>query len=539
MMEYGERRIRSLKLRVRDGSQQAHARHLLEEAFRTASLPGLPPNAMVLIRRLDLGKIRPELSSVQLADTISEAVRSLAAQAICIDQHPATDANVVWFSDPLLPYQLVLQGLLDGLEMDAWYWHSLFPDYSLVLNEQLLTQILIEACQTSVKGLAVAVLINSFLIPFRLPRFLAMLTPALARRLLNEQGMSPLALSASSLHYQEASTSNAELAGEIPAPDLPLAWRGAIQSAIELWGVKDVRSRWLAVQGLLFYRPAFIEQRDTWRRIDLGQWLQAWAQTESDTYIDEGDASILNVTLPNLAVAPNKTQLRDSNKSSINKIESQQIDLESNRTAAQSDNPQQQATNDSIDESNLVESGNFSSHAGFVYLIPLFQRLGMAELVQQYASLMMADFPRQLLWHMAKRFGLEEHDPSWQLFNKANTTHNIIIKQFEAPATWHLMLQHAHHASRFFPLNTSALRLEDLINRFQLLCALYLRRYCDLSLRSLIKRPGRVVLSQTHWDVLFDINQTDLRLRRVALDSDPGWVAWLGKVVQFHFDSEG
>ncbi len=43
----------------------------------------------------------------------------------------------------------------------------------------------------------------------------------------------------------------------------------------------------------------------------------------------------------------------------------------------------------------------------------------------------------------------------------------------------------------------------------------------------------------THWDVMFDINRTDLRLRRVALDSDPGWVPWLGRVVRFHYDSEG
>lgn len=73
----------------------------------------------------------------------------------------------------------------------------------------------------------------------------------------------------------------------------------------------------------------------------------------------------------------------------------------------------------------------------------------------------------------------------------------------------------------------------------QLLGALYLRRHAGLSLRTLMQRPGRVLLTATHWDAVFDINQIDLRLRRIALDSDPGWVAWLGRVVQFHYDSAG
>ena len=57
-MDQSERRIRSLKLRGSDDTQLLQLRYRLEEAFRTASLPGLPPNAMVLIRRLDLGQNR-------------------------------------------------------------------------------------------------------------------------------------------------------------------------------------------------------------------------------------------------------------------------------------------------------------------------------------------------------------------------------------------------------------------------------------------------------------------------------------------------
>jgi hypothetical protein len=39
-------------------------------------------------------------------------------------------------------------------------------------------------------------------------------------------------------------------------------------------------------------------------------------------------------------------------------------------------------------------------------------------------------------------------------------------------------------------------------------------------------------VSRTHVDVCFDLSQIDLRLRRLALDVDPGWVPWLGRVMQ-------
>ena len=82
----------------------------------------------------------------------------------------------------------------------------------------------------------------------------------------------------------------------------------------------------------------------------------------------------------------------------------------------------------------------------------------------------------------------------------------------------------------------NSLEFIRLLNAMQLVAGYWLRRHCAISLRTLVKRPGRVVMTPTHWDVIFDLNQTDLRLRRSALDINPGWVPWLGRVVQFHFE---
>ena len=41
--------------------------------------------------------------------------------------------------------------------------------------------------------------------------------------------------------------------------------------------------------------------------------------------------------------------------------------------------------------------------------------------------------------------------------------------------------------------------------------------------------------AQTHADVVLPLDTVDLRVRRLGLDSDPGYVPWLGRILRFHF----
>jgi hypothetical protein len=59
-----------------------------------------------------------------------------------------------------------------------------------------------------------------------------------------------------------------------------------------------------------------------------------------------------------------------------------------------------------------------------------------------------------------------------------------------------------------------------------------------ITLRALVRRPGRVTATPTHIDVFFDHRQADVRIRRAGLDIDPGWVPWFGRVVHFHYRYE-
>jgi hypothetical protein len=58
-------------------------------------------------------------------------------------------------------------------------------------------------------------------------------------------------------------------------------------------------------------------------------------------------------------------------------------------------------------------------------------------------------------------------------------------------------------------------------------------------MRDIVRRPGYVTLTRTDLDVTLAIDSADVRIRRIGLDLDPGWVPWFGRVVRFHYRYRG
>ena len=63
----------------------------------------------------------------------------------------------------------------------------------------------------------------------------------------------------------------------------------------------------------------------------------------------------------------------------------------------------------------------------------------------------------------------------------------------------------------------------------------WLRRRVRLRLSELARRRGWLHLTDDTLLVRFPLEAADLRLRRLALDADPGWVPWLGLAVRYHY----
>ena len=54
-------------------------------------------------------------------------------------------------------------------------------------------------------------------------------------------------------------------------------------------------------------------------------------------------------------------------------------------------------------------------------------------------------------------------------------------------------------------------------------------------MREIVARPGVFSVNRTDLDVSLPLDEADIRIRRIGLDLDPGWLPWFGRVVRFHY----
>ena len=142
-----------------------------------------------------------------------------------------------------------------------------------------------------------------------------------------------------------------------------------------------------------------------------------------------------------------------------------------------------------------------SRHAGLWLILPSLVRLGFGE------------------W-LAARTELLGDDPARSLILAVATHHRVAL---DDPA----LVPFAPFAiDETVPAWTEAWRIG--LDR-------WLRRTARRRTHDLAARPGKVLLGEHRVDIHFPLDAADLRLRRLALDRDPGWVAWLGLAVRYHF----
>jgi hypothetical protein len=145
----------------------------------------------------------------------------------------------------------------------------------------------------------------------------------------------------------------------------------------------------------------------------------------------------------------------------------------------------------------------FTSHGGLLFVVPILERLDFPGHLASNPELLDAEYAVRLLRVIARRAGLAPDDP----LTLALAPHQDNDRD---------------DADQTFARWLSAVRR-------------WSRRHAHMGLLTLIRRPARVFFSRTHIEIAFTMSQLDVRLRRLALDVDPGWVPWLGRVVTFSY----
>ena len=139
---------------------------------------------------------------------------------------------------------------------------------------------------------------------------------------------------------------------------------------------------------------------------------------------------------------------------------------------------------------------------GLFFLVFALRRLGLAECLQQQPDLSDAAFGARILSRVADRLEIEAEDPIRapldHPFRPDEGLDGLVLTWIES--------------------------LED-----------WLAEHVELTLEEVVRRSAAVTCTRTHVDVVFDMESSEVAIRRAGLDIDPGWVPWLGRVVSFHY----
>lgn len=255
------------------------------------------------------------------------------------------------------------------------------------------------------------------------------------------------------------------------------AWIRLLQTWIETWGIEDARSLWLTAIALIAEQPAFVLDEHLMARSQ--QMIQQLSDLRKQPQSNQSDVIDSSISV--------------SNNSSLVLNESQVFtDI----------SPSQ----DVFSASHLaVEIPQATKFAGLFFLLPLMTYLGMESFLESNPHLIEFDLPGRLLHTIAQRLVIPEEDPVWAALPECLNPYSD-----EAPIRSWL---------------TS------------------MRRWCrlnaEMGLHNLVQRSGHISITRTHIDIWFEPQQADIRIRRVGLDLDPGWVPWFGRVVAFHYTGAG
>lgn len=495
-MSSTDRTVHHLHLRGPTAQAVRQAVHGLQDALRCASLPDAGERVL-LVRRLHLGPLPKGLSSQSLSLLIEQRVAALGAAWVHGDDSRAARSDTVFFPNRLHAAKAALRRHALGEGLDGWHWPLVLPGVDVYARPaDFLAQLLDNVRQWPEAPAAIAALaehgqleVRDWWTAYASHGWLDHHRHARVRR---EPAHQPTA------HATEAQApAGPRAATAYRSADMPTAAEAPMEPTATAPGARATGLPAATHASTLAPANPLSAGLDEDRLGPLNSALRPRGHEEGAQAVGRGAAPRTPPTLvqpppPELAFGLAAVRAKAEGAA----IAAPHAPVPMNAFA-------RHALLDTFDGGALLET----RAGGLLFLWPLLRRVGFAEWDAAHPSAWMAP---QVLRLALQRLRVPQDDPAWALLDSL-------------PAA---------------PDAAQGLDTEPDAALWLRRCRRYARRMLPMGLARLVLRRAWLHWSDTHIDVHFCPRDADLHVRRAGLDTDPGWVDALQRVVGFHFEHE-
>lgn len=556
-----DRYVDRCRVRADFHSSRTRITFCIEQALRLTTLPGENQGRLYFFRKVVLRGISPRGSLQEWSQALQPVLCQLADQAIHGTDPRAPDADAVYFNSHQEALEILLTRTLRCETVDQWFWAQMYGDARNASRSHRVVDIVERLRETPASWIAVASAVMTAL---------AHTDPLLLLTLL------PLS---TVTHWLRELEPRRLVPSRIRPPQLSQSATAIVWRSVESLGTTDPRVLWIAslvelqaapfelASGTLVsraratvrdfargsaeahsvspanslptapaYRPRVEGILAAGSRTRSQSMTSAITQQHTGARFDavwrakEDVASILSPAEATSAQFSQVTSL-PANAPSVSLLEP--VLPESTYCAILPETPAEQAVLPSASpESNLFEpadqlsSGEPTQAAGLYMLLNAMRRLGIAETLAAHPRAAEACLPARIMRCLARHAQVDTRDPVWRSIDSSLSQ----CLPDDAIVT----------GPKLYPSNLRA-PLQAIVTADEVarVWSVAIRRWCwreaGITVSAVVNRDGWISLNRTDLDVTLSLHHVDIRIRRVGLDLDPGWLAWFGKVVRFHY----
>lgn len=508
-MGAADRTVQHLHLSAPSAQAAVHAVHRLEDALRCASLPDTGER-LLLVRRLHLGRLPADLSSQSLSLLIEQRVRAAGGSWVHGEHASAAESPTVFFASRLQAAQAAVRRRAEGRSLTAWFWRAALRGAQIDASDgEFLHSVIAMLAQESTARVSLPSLVADTVAAGHADWLIRRMPQETSRLLLAVSG-APWPV-ADAMPLRDADPS---------APALRHARPGAAGPVRQMPSSRD----WpLWLQAVLRTAPWLPDDvpKTAGRPVHAGQIVGHGAAPMLDqaSAWRQGGERRVEQPAPVSAAQPSRHATDAAPALPV----TTPLPAGSPAHAAVAQTPAEQAFGPIAQPP--FDVGLPTQAGGLLCLLNVLARLGFADWQARHQD---APLGGLILLQALHRLQLPEDDPAWALAASLPAPPTRQARCWHASAFWQdARIAVAHEDDPISP--------EVMATLWMTACRRYLRRMARIGLASLVCRPARMQWSTTHLNTRFAWGDADLRVRRAALDIDPGWLDWLGRVVTFHY----